>query len=50
MGVARAKIRSARKGLWGQEKGCFPFEIKDVGLVEGKGPRKLSAVERSSST
>ena len=30
----------------GQEKGCFTFKVKDVGLAEGKGLRRLSVVER----
>lgn len=42
------KIKDARKGLWGHEKGCFPFKVKkNMGLVEGKGPRRLSVAERS---
>lgn len=45
-GAGRAKIRMQDRSV-GREEGCFPFEVRDVGLVEGRRSRKLSAIERS---
>lgn len=39
LGVGGAKIKNAQRRLWGQGKGWFRSEVKDVGLAEGKGFR-----------